>query len=1811
MLCLAALSCGLQVSPADILDDVGIAPADLQRADHGPMREGPRPLLAGFALSDAHAKQMEASPGSLEGRGDFAKALTMAKGLDQVRLLVRVGRQAEASAAFTDEMVAGLSQLERAKPLERLQQACRPLEDAGSWEALGSFLALVEEKLKTPEWKAAVWSEELDVAWHRDLLPKLLADAAAKDPFKLAVLHFRLGNKRESEAAVAPLAAKADPAALLEMMEILPRSEALEAAGIALWKSADLPLPQRQQLWGLLDGLVAREEFMALFVEWIDRGGDATQLAAEIWERWIGTLQDNPARQAILEKLVQRWPDEPRFAILLGRFLVEPQPERAVGLFEKAARGPFSQIPNPDPYQWRFDNLRAVSRGVTGDTTYVALGYLGMMHRQDRIHPLLAGRKDFAELPEIDRARYLAAAGMDHEFVRTVLEADLTKPENEVLPELLVRTLKERSQDRIIPPEILAGLMKKFPELILGGSSRTARRLSQTPQDLFEIFVENKVDPVLLKESTARLMDGVRQRFPDQERTIGFWLRTVSSRAAGYQDVVPPEPVQPQAQAAEKTPEYQAQEKSLKKAVELQQVLALFPMPEIRRIGSGFPEAPGTRSRMQYTSRARSNPLAGMDRWEMGTLDQLPSVNGEMLSQVMRSLGKDHPRRVPAEILIASGSLACPDATLKGEAAASVQALMEGKKEARGTELFRYSRLMAESREPAVLLPVLEDLVKLPPTLQKSFLQTMGNLGRPFEAPSELVYQFIVNPAAAKEDGFREDGTEARLINMARTDQAGGGLGLELAEKVLDRYLASSALERGPGMGRRGFAPGRGGMDRRDGVNLQAAAKVAVEVLRKQEKLEAWRERATAKLEIFGMFDAEIQGWFSRLEGTGDPAAQPALAREKPGVNAPNPQQAMVLLREALKTQDPERVLAVFREISQGRPELIADATCLEVLGPERARAVLDAIVAAPMTGRGPEMHQAGLLHRYFLNADPALAAGLREWLAGQSGWLHRRQAGPLMAEQLVAAGDKAAAVELLLRPLIVPGERSGEPWAFPRKQANEGRRRESNRDAVLYEADLEVLAKWKLLDAAVKRAQELGDISPLEVVLLKLAANPVAKTFETEAVPLLAQMDDMLRSNLVSRWENTFKKLPNASDLMVRLLEERSYRRENDTSSMSYSIREASQYPGSSAMIGRMWQRMARELAEGKRKDEAAKDARRIVAAMVLAADDATWKNYWAWRSSDPEPIGELEDFPLHGGLEEGVQPERARQVMARSVKEIGLLGDPDQAFGWVATVLATGDLELLKELREKITGDAPEVAAFCSQTLGRPTGVFPWLEAGRLPGGEVALSWNLVTSDSGVPGQVMRDVPMAKVPAMDGKFDLEILAGKDSSKLEVLQKVPVAPNKDRLKLKVPEGVKYFALRFAESGSGRSRETTPIELQENRGLVELPAEAELLAKGMARKQENGPSGSPAYQIPLGHHGEVEIANLEWNGADSFQFDAWISGGGVLQMEFLDELGAVVETRDENPMDAFRMAWQKRGMTQQGFNIPARTARIRFGYHGTGGAEGAHYFSVSDARILRTPGPALPAGFEKMAKVPGRPMAVALSPDGEKLAVGLDDGRLAIADLKSGKVSTSREEVSLVPRDSQLAVSSLSWLGKDLYVVDKKERLRRFDTATLAPTLVRQFKNRADDPKLHLTPDGKWLLAWINGEHLLLIPSGGGASREMSLGPNDAVRPAADGIYLLREDRKWEFLKIGDFGQGQAGESAPPEISVGGERPGEVQVPRIWEGRLRLGERLAAHEQTDGKAIVSLPVSRELSFDPKDGTIYYVDSRGNIVRVKP
>lgn len=1815
---MAALSCALQVCPADILDDVGVAPADILKRDGRPgNRDGF--LLEGFILSDAHAAEIESVqsdpragyfPDSLdryyEDRGDFDKALATAGGLDKVRLLVRAGRAAEAPAVFTGKMVAELSEANERRATELLQQACRPLENAGAWDALKEFLAVVEGKLPTPSWRVAVWSEELDVAWHLDQVPKLLDEAVIQDPFKRCVIDSRLGNRRESEALAASLVAKADPTRLLEMMEILRGSEVLETAGIDLWNRADLPVPQRQQLWRLLDGMMIRNDFAVFFSDWIEKGGDAAPLAALVWESWIRWLPEDSVRKPVVEKLVRRYPAEPRFAILLGRILLESNPERALELFEKATRGAFVKVPRLEPFQWNFTDIRSIPKAAVIDPVYVAIGCIGSMHRQDRIHALLEERKDFTSLPETDQARYLAAGGMDHEFFRVVLAADQLKPENDALAGFLVRVLKARAESRVIPPEILAKVARKLPELALGGTARTEHDVGTTARELFEVLIQNKVDPVLLKEATAHLMEGAGKRAPDLPKAVGFWLRTTSRGAPAYRDVVPPEEESPQAKPVERTSERLEAEKTLEKAMEFKQVLEIFKIPGIRRIGSGWAVENSRRQRMSSMPGLGRYPIAGLDRWFDSIPERIPPLDGEMVAQVMRSLGKDHPRRLVAEILITTGTINCGDEGLKEEAAASVQALMEGKTESRGTELFRLLSLAGEGRDADDLVPVLDEVVKLPPVLQTAFLRGAADGLRQSSIPIGVVYEFLVNPVVAKErKGRGGDDAEARLMTLANGNRLDGKAALELAEQVLDRQLVGAMARRGGMMGR-GFDPRRRSMGPMREADGQTVAKIALEALKKAGKLQDWRERAAAKLEILGMLPPEIKRWIDGLEGVPSERAQGT-----PGTKTLNPNQASVLLREALNKRDADGILTLFGGLSDGRLQIIADAMYLEALGRERAEALFQAITDKPLTGASPGPDQVGLIHYYFQSVDPSLASGFRGWLAAQKNFQFAKESVWPIVDQLMQAGARKEAIDLIVKPFVVQTEKSGEAWAFPPKQGNKGHPREDRRAVTVYEGDIAVLVKWDLLDAAIKMMEEIGDIPPLEIATLKMAKDPTAKTFETEVLPPLAELDEMIRFNLVSQWETTFKEQANASDLRIRLLEEGTYRRERDASSMAFSIREVSGIPGSSAMIARVWHRLLTEIKEGQRKDDAADAARRLVPAMALAADDETWKSYWSWRSSDPEAIGELQEFSLQGGMEEAVPPERAKQVMKRAMEEINLIGDPDTALGWVATVLATGEQDLVKAVRTKLTGDAPEVVALCDQALGRTAGIFPLLSAGRLAGGEVELAWNLVTYDSRQPDPEVRDVPLAGIPAMNGKFDLKILGGKEADQLTPLEQVPTAPNSGKIKVKVPEGVKYFALGFTEVGTKDPRKTQAIELEENEGLIPLPGEADLAAKGMTRKREAGPGGLPAYQVHLGHHGDVEVANLEWTGGESLLFDAWISGGGNLEVEFLDEKGQAIERRKEDPMDSFRVAWQKRGIKLDAAGIPARTSRLRFSYHGTRQVEGAHYFSVAGARILRSAASALPEGFEKVGRIPGRPLAVTLSPDGRRMALGMEDGRLVIIDSESGKVAGSYLEPSLVPQPSRSAITDVRWFGDVIHAVDNKGRLRRFAPSTMAETEVRRFQDSGRGLSMYVSRDGKWLAVWSGQQELLLIPSEGGATREISLADKIAVLPRPEGLYFVKEPRKWELLKIEDFAQGVPVEAAIPRGSDGSEAPTEILDHPLWKGRLQLAAPFPLRSQVDGREVVSVPVSREVAVDPKDGTLYYADRTGNIVRVKP
>ena len=146
---------------------------------------------------------------------------------------------------------------------------------------------------------------------------------------------------------------------------------------------------------------------------------------------------------------------------------------------------------------------------------------------------------------------------------------------------------------------------------------------------------------------------------------------------------------------------------------------------------------------------------------------------------------------------------------------------------------------------------------------------------------------------------------------------------------------------------------------------------------------------------------------------------------------------------------------------------------------------------------------------------------------------------------------------------------------------------------------------------------------------------------------------------------------------------------------------------------------------------------------------------------------------------------------------------------------------------------------------------------------------------------------------------------------------------------------------------------------------------------------------------------------------------------------------------------------------------------------------------------------------------------------------------------------------------------------------------------------------------MHVTRDDKWLVVWSDRQQMLLIPADGGAEREIPLADKIAVVPGPDGIYFAKEAQKWELLRIEDFAQGAPVDAESPHgYPAPGDAPGILDHPK-WKDRLQLGVPIAQRSEVNGREVVSIPARGELAINPQDGTLYYADRSGTIVRVKP
>ncbi len=1825
-------------APADVLDDAGLTWEDLLVGRTVTPRSESDGLAAGFAglpLSPEHEAELlagfqerERGPFDwrsfqaevLESRGQLAKALELARAehrpLDELRLLLRSGGNA-------DEATSGLAGMDAAKPggtlqgaRTRLMAACRPLEDGEQWELLDKYLGILRKQLPQAHWQGAIWLEELDIAYHRGRLPELKA-AAEGDKMKLALYHRQMGETEESERLVQELAAEPGRQ-LADLLPLFPQSAALRTLSFARWQEKDLAVEERLQLWEQLQSYTA---FSGPFIKWVTAGGDLTPLLDSVAKSWV-FLNDSPERQDMLEAIHRRLPEDLRFSFMLARQVMGKDPARAAELFAAVAVSPLrAGLPLRMLSEVYPVEVRSPRELMTQDPAMLGFAGLASLNRQDKIRKIIDASKDWPTLPAVDRARYLAAADMDHALVALVMDADLTQPESDGLASWLAAVLKQRGRERVIPRELYQKIAARLPELVTGSPQKDEQAIESDAGDLMGLLKDSALKMEDLKGPGERTLQAAAGRPGRTKRRVEFQAAATGFPVPRSQEDKP----QPQ---KEEGPQPQKQDREPRRIggppgarMELGLYLAMLAPPGIERLEPI--RSPGRDIRFRRPPGAWRGQRFGqpetLTRWAMN-LPMMgmgaPYQKPELLAAMMKTLPAGHPRRILAEVSIAAGQIPCKDEALKAECEATAEALVTGKLKLPGTETYRYFSLLGREGEDDALMAVLEEIKRKPRLARMEFLDLARMVqmdyrrgGRPGDPLAKALNE-ISQPGIA---GPQEDNADA--LKLSELVEAGKGktpealrLARVLMDRAVDRMIEAARAGDISSQQRPRFT---GGSD----------PQMPVQVLDAAGELTAWKDEASRKMRTGGLPDVAILRMVqtcNRYRQQSDPASEAQYARWIFELDPADRESARVVLNAALEDRDREQVLKCMRTLGLGDFGSTRVRQLLAIFAGQEA-ALLDGIMSSGDSGRSSSLERPipQRLHAFFMAAeDKGLAKRFRDWIG------NNRQSQPetrvALARQLLAAGDPEGAVDVFAGIFVVAAEFDGAPWVFPPKPGTRRGSRSTSLDISQARDDVEFLSEQGLVGRMLERIERSGQAEGIESVTLRMAAKPDREAFGKYAAGLLATMDPMDRGRLLSEWFMIFTAVPGAEELQVRLMEEQIATPGRTGFPRSAMLGVVVRLPGGSSLLEKAWTRLSADMEQkdsrggGTTPDQT---GRGIFAMMLTLADDATWNDYWKWRDADAESLLPASMYWRELANIGKIPTERLRQVLPRLLREspapkVGQReGIESAAAVWAGAALESGDEALIRQAKAALPPGSAEYVALCDLALGTSTELSPSVAAMSGEDGELTVSWSLV-SLSGVDEGQPAKIPLAAFPKLEGKFEVQVLGGRSPEQLTKLQVVPGAPVLGSVTLKPGDEVSHIGLMVTQPGGGQIRWALPVPRPASGGKTTEVAGAVLEKKGFSKMPRPGPGGLPAWRIESGGMHRIELAELPWDG-EPVRVRGWFRGSDNLMLSCLDARGTPLKHISLRTYDSAVPVWRILDWdSAHGENVPPATTRIVLGLE-MDGVEKVRSFATPGMKLSLGGEAGLPQGFRRIGRVPGQGWSMALESGSKRLAIGLTGGRVALMNVDTGAFEMMGESPTIQDEGDQAAIQRLLWAGGMIYAADGGGALYRIDPAAGKLVLLQPGSSAGRTPhagsSLCVSEDGAWL-GWLkNGQTLMLMPVQGGPPREIAVVQSHQLFAAPEGFRLIGQRKPRMVLKNEDMAEGLPVESDVNEQEWEGAP--NRKNPR-WE-HLSLGGYQPPRRERQGREVyTSIPAERCYLIAPDD-TIYYADRNGVVVEVKP
>ena len=1537
----------------------------------------------------------------------------------------------------------------------------RPFVALDQFPELAKFLEWLQPRCQSTSLRGDILKLRLNVAYAKDKTAGLLDQLQRESPVLRQAADWLLTH---------------DPSKLPQAMSDMPPGDILLFHQVA----REVPAVTAAIRKLVADGRGSAGEHTDLFLQLFESFSLAEKGLLEEWmthdETCLRVLTANLGRlmtpgisnlpKAPLAALAERHPDHPAINLVAGMALFDDShPASVTTEGTTAPSNKFLQRAMLAPLlvdtTGEFSSFKPFIPQTPVDIVGRALTAL-----TETVEPrsLLAGLTDhagFGDLPARERARYLAIAKLDIPFIEALLTLDWSDPANDRCGDWLGRYFKSITERKPPAGALWERMVAAMPAMLAGSKDKSESRIER---DIISLrYLLSKIDPAATTFTTV--LAGLSGRLDGSARAMVERVAVTGRnepRVKRTEWTRNPQQAHPLGSLAWFTPA------SLMRWVDVglsrEAIHACLsrnrdPRSQMAVMGLRFP--------VLASREFHPFPMQPQDL--------------ECLWKLRRLLPDDSPHAVACDLAIALKQLPPPADDLAAIAQRHADAVMKNPQELDFILLKAFttmqpgqqpdwSGMAALATAPAVVR-MQAAAAMTPFTARDSHLPRLGDL-------KIQLQQGILMQQDSPPDRKEED---AAYDNLKRLEQLGKQAepeARELARKVLRAFVARGAR------------------------NTTPTENIAIANLVKTGGFDPFLKEIAAQClaqpggELASAKAMHALHQYAIVHSHGEAAA---FAKQVLELDPDDVPAASDCASAALTAHDPAGLMAALPALRKGDPPqflaVLASEQALSILTKDAVPRLLEILAMSPSPG--PENAEHGgyrmsdipqqrleALHQFFDQAGQEVGARFRSLILA-TGWLHPGAIIPALVKGLSLPERRQEAVDLLVS--VIKGESQPQP-AAPSLRFQDAVKQPfqwSSKQHATFNSAVSAKICKELLEQLQASALEI----PSDMrALLSYAATPTPEVFSAELLPMLVSLARIDRNQAAQYLDTMLKQVPGAEE-RHRLLEDAVAAANPHPADPAELVKRANRCvaPGDLAKLRDLW-RQLQVLLPGEliRKEWTLSP---MIEPMARVADDPLWSEYSAELLATIPQSKNLIYLTRH-------LPSLARPSLMRRLSPVlralatACSGKMDNRESIIRSIVLaawllddSATLDLLDQQFRLLPAKqfSPQIGALLMDLrlrAGDPEAALPMLWARPGPDGQWTIQWSMagVLTDRGSGRTCLGVDPKA----LDGVFDLTILAGPDANRFKQLTTITAAKGSGTLDLTLPENTTTLSLTATNPATKAVLHAPPLALSAAKPpafvMAPPPTAADLEVRKLA-----SPWGQAEAVVGIGlSPGRVtEITSLPWQPGQTLELRAWVlsSGRTRLIVQPLDDDGKPLAAIGVGGFGGYELLprWQWLHFT---LSPPHAATAAKLVLAATcdatqGPQETLPAIWLTDCRLATAVENPPPAGAERVGRIPGDISAMSCDPAGERIAAGLRDGRVIVLDIKTAR----HKDFNPCPATS---IHFIGIGGQRVIAVDTSGMVHSMNLDSGQTTKLGRLDIPMMDgysPTLALSPDGQWL-AW-------------------------------------------------------------------------------------------------------------------------------------